>query len=45
MWKKYRKKGYMAMNVLLKIAELQTYFSPYYDASRYVMEKSKEDKD
>jgi hypothetical protein len=26
--------------ILEKIAELQTYISPYYDASRYVMEQS-----
>jgi hypothetical protein len=34
--------------ILEKIAELQTYISPYYDASRYVMEKSitaKQDRD
>lgn len=31
------------MDALLKIAELQTYISPYYDASRYVMEKSIQD--
>jgi hypothetical protein len=30
--------------ILEKIAELQTYISPYYDASRYVMEKSIQDK-
>jgi len=40
MWKCYRSKDYKAMDALLKIAELQTYISPYYDASRYVMEKS-----
>ena len=40
MWKCYRSKDYKAMDALLKIAELQTYISPYYDASRYVMEQS-----
>ena len=29
--------------ILEKIADLQTYISPYYDASRYVMEKSIKD--
>ena len=43
MWVKYREKDYKAMDALLKIAELQTYISPYYDASRYVMEKSIQD--
>src|SRR5438093_9781159 len=43
MWKKYNEKDYKAMDALLKIAELQTYISPYYDASRYVMEKSIQD--
>ena len=43
MWAKYREKDYKAMDALLKIAELQTYISPYYDASRYVMEKSIQD--
>jgi hypothetical protein len=45
MWKKFREKDYKGMDALLKIAELQTYISPYYDASRYVMEKSIKDKD
>lgn len=45
MWACYRNKDYKAMDALLKIAELQTYISPYYDASRYVMEQSiKDDK-
>jgi hypothetical protein len=45
MWKCYRNKDYKALDSLLKIAELQTYISPYYDASRYVMEHSiKDDK-
>ena len=43
MWKCYRGKDYKAIDALLKIAELQTYISPYYDASRYVMEKSIQD--
>lgn len=45
MWACYRNKDYKAMDALLRIAELQTYISPYYDASRYVMEQSiKDDK-
>ena len=45
MWKCYREKDYKGMDALLKIAELQTYISPYYDASRYVMEQQiKDDK-
>jgi hypothetical protein len=40
MWSQYRKGNYQAMDALLKIADLQTYISPYYDASRYVMEQS-----
>ena len=40
MWRCYREKDYKGMDALLKIAELQTYISPYYDASRYVMEQS-----
>lgn len=43
MWSCYRNKDYKAMDALLKIAELQTYISPYYDASRYVMEQSIKD--
>lgn len=41
-WKLYNaEKGNMNKALILeKIAELQTYISPYYDASRYVMEKS-----
>lgn len=46
MWACYRNKDYKGMDALLKIAELQTYISPYYDASRYVMEQSiKDDKE
>ena len=46
MWKCYIKKDYKAMDALLKIAELQTYISPYYEASKWVMEESikKDDK-
>lgn len=44
MWKCYRNKDYKGLDALLKIAELQTYISPYYDASRYVLEKSIQDK-
>jgi hypothetical protein len=42
MWKLYNKEKNTFKQVLIleKIAELQTYISPYYDASRYVMEKS-----
>jgi len=43
MWARYRERDYKAMDALLKIAELQTFISPYYDASRYVMEKSIQD--
>lgn len=43
MWKCYRDKDYKALDALLKIAELQTYISPYYDASRYIMEQSIKD--
>jgi hypothetical protein len=41
-WKLYNaEKGNMNQDLILeKIAELQTYISPYYDASRYVMEQS-----
>src|SRR4029453_11916772 len=42
MWKKYREKDYKAMDALLKIAEIQTYISPFYDASMYVMQKQVE---
>ena len=47
MWHCYREKDYKGMDALLRIAELQTYISPYYDASRYVMEQSikQEDKE
>jgi hypothetical protein len=41
-WKLYNaeKNNMNKATILEKIAELQTYISPYYDASRYVMEKS-----
>jgi hypothetical protein len=44
-WKLYRqeKDNFKKAQILEKIAELQTYISPYYDASRYVMEKSIQD--
>lgn len=44
-WSLYRKEKdtFKKAQILEKIAELQTYFSPYYDASRYVMEKSIKD--
>jgi hypothetical protein len=45
MWKCYREKDYKAMDALLKIAELQTYISPYMEASKWIMEESiKDDK-
>jgi hypothetical protein len=42
MWSLYRneKDNFKRVLILEKIAELQTYISPYYDASRYVMEQS-----
>jgi hypothetical protein len=42
MWTLYRneKDNFKKVLILEKIAELQTYISPYYDASRYVMERS-----
>ena len=40
MWKCYRNKDYKAMDALIKIAELQTYISPFYEASKWVMEES-----
>jgi hypothetical protein len=41
-WKLYNaeKDNFKKALILEKIAELQTYISPYYDASRYVMEQS-----
>jgi hypothetical protein len=41
-WKLYNaeKDNFKKALILEKIAELQTYTSPYYDASRYVMEQS-----
>ena len=41
-WKLYNeeKNNMNRALILEKIAELQTYISPYYDASRYVMEQS-----
>ena len=44
MWKCYRNKDYKAMDALIKIAELQTYISPFYEASKWVMEESIKDK-
>jgi len=42
MWTLYRneKDNFKKVLILEKIAELQTYISPYYDASRYILEKS-----
>jgi hypothetical protein len=42
MWTLYRneKDNFKRVLILEKIAELQTYISPYYDASRYILEKS-----
>jgi hypothetical protein len=42
MWSLYRKEkdNFKRVLILEKIAELQTYISPYYDASRYILEKS-----
>ena len=40
MWKCYRNKDYKAMDALIKIAELQTYISPFYEACKWVMEES-----
>ena len=42
MWSLYRneKDNFKRVLILEKIAELQTYISPYYDASRYILEKS-----
>jgi hypothetical protein len=42
MWSLYRneKDNFKKVLILEKIAELQTYISPYYDASRYILEKS-----
>lgn len=41
-WKLYNaeKDNFKKALILEKIAELETYISPYYDASRYVMQKS-----
>ncbi|MGB5091015.1 MAG: hypothetical protein WBN72_08740 [Nitrososphaeraceae archaeon] len=41
-WKLYidEKDNFKKALILEKIVELQTYISPYYDASRYVMEQS-----
>jgi hypothetical protein len=43
-WKLYRetKDTFKKALILEKIAELQTYISPYYDASMYVMQKQVE---
>jgi hypothetical protein len=40
MWRCYRDKDYKGMDALLRIAELQTYISPYYEASKWIMEES-----
>ena len=42
MWKLYKNEvnNFKKVLILEKIAELQTYISPYYDASRYILEKS-----
>jgi hypothetical protein len=42
MWIQYRreKDPFKQVLILEKIAELQTYIRPYYDASRYILEKS-----
>jgi hypothetical protein len=40
MWRCYREKDYKGMDALLRIAELQTYISPYYEASKWIMEES-----
>jgi hypothetical protein len=41
-WSLYRKESntFKKAIILEKITELQTYISPYYDASRYILEKS-----
>jgi len=43
MWKCYKQKDYKGMDALLKIAELQTYISPYMEASKWIMEESIKD--
>ena len=45
-WKLYRdtKDTFKKALILEKIAELQTYISPYYDASMYIMQKQVESK-
>jgi hypothetical protein len=42
MWTLYRNErdNFKKVLILEKIADLQTYISPYYDASRYILEKS-----
>jgi hypothetical protein len=47
MWKLYNeeKNTFKKALILEKIAELQTYISPYYDASRYILEKSIQNED
>jgi hypothetical protein len=44
-WKLYEatKDTFKKALILEKIAELQTFISPYYDASRYILEKSVQD--
>lgn len=46
-WKLYReeKKPINKALILTKIVELQSYISSYYDASRYVLEKSVQEQD
>jgi len=39
MWKCYLNKDYKGMDALLKIAELQSYISPFYEASKWIMEE------
>jgi len=39
MWKCYNNKDYKGMDALLKIAELQSYISPFYEASKWIMEE------
>ncbi len=42
MWSLYRKEKdtFKKAQILEKIAELQTYISPYYEASKWIMEES-----
>jgi DNA repair ATPase RecN len=47
MWVQYHneKEPFKKVQILEKIAELQTYLTAFYDASRYVMEKSIQQKE